>query len=125
MTPEQRRLRAQLAANCRWPRPLSREDQADAARAAIRERLERQVDPFGELPPDERERRVRAAARALSAKLNFAKQASTNGPVTHSALETTPCPRSKCRPGKHAHKADGLAKRMLFAPGNRRGLRNP
>jgi hypothetical protein len=73
MTPEQRRLRAQLAANCRWSRPMSREDQADAARSAMHQRLEQQVDPFGELPPDERDRRVRSAARALSAKLNLAK----------------------------------------------------
>jgi Transcription factor WhiB len=69
----ERRLRAQVAANTRWSRPMAREDQADAARAAMHERLERQVDPFGELPPDERDRRVRSAARALSAKLNLAK----------------------------------------------------
>lgn len=73
MTPEQRRLRAQLAANTRWSRPMAREDQADAARASLYERLERQVDPFGELPPGERDRRVRSAARALSAQLNLAK----------------------------------------------------
>ena len=51
MTPEQRRLRAQIAANTRWSRPMAREDQADAAR----------------------KRRVRAAARAFSARLNSAK----------------------------------------------------
>lgn len=73
MTPAQRRLRAQVAANARWSRPMSREDQADAARTAMYERLMRQVDPSGELPPDERERRVHSAARALSAKLNLAK----------------------------------------------------
>jgi hypothetical protein len=44
VTPEQRRLRAQLAANTRWSRPMSREDRADAARAAMRQRLEREVD---------------------------------------------------------------------------------
>jgi hypothetical protein len=73
VTPEQRRLRAQLAANARWSRPMSREDQADAARAAIHQRLEREVDPLGQLPPDERDRRIRSAARALSVKLNLAK----------------------------------------------------
>jgi hypothetical protein len=73
VTPEQRRLRAQLAANTRWSRPMAREDQADAARAAIHQRLEREVDPLGQLPPDERDRRVRSAARALSAELNLAK----------------------------------------------------
>lgn len=73
MTPEQRRLRAQIAANTRWSRPMAREDQAAAARSALYSRLEREVDPHGELPPDERARRVHSAARALSARLNSAK----------------------------------------------------
>jgi hypothetical protein len=73
MTPEQRRLRAQIAANARWSRFMAREDQADAARAAIFARLERQVDPEGVLPPKERARLVKAAAWELSARLNAAK----------------------------------------------------
>jgi hypothetical protein len=73
MTPEQRRLRAEIAANTRWSRPMAREDRAEAARLAFYARLERQVDPQGKLRPDERERRVRAAARAFSARLNSAK----------------------------------------------------
>jgi hypothetical protein len=52
---------------------MSRENQTDAARAAIHHRLEREVDPLGQLPPGERDRRVRSAARALSAELNLAK----------------------------------------------------
>jgi hypothetical protein len=60
------------AANTRWSRPMSREDQADAARTAVFRR-ECQVDPHGELPPDERDRRVHPAARALSARLNSAR----------------------------------------------------
>jgi hypothetical protein len=52
---------------------MAREDQADAARAAIFARLELQVDPDGILPPDQRARLVRAAARELSAQLNAAK----------------------------------------------------
>jgi hypothetical protein len=73
MTPEQRRLRAKIAANARWAHPMARADQADAARSAIFARLEREVDPAGQLLPDERDRLVRAAARALSARLNNAK----------------------------------------------------
>jgi hypothetical protein len=73
MTPEQRRLRAKIAANARWADPMARADQADAARSAIFARLEREVDPAGQLSPDERDRLVRAAARALSARLNSAK----------------------------------------------------
>jgi hypothetical protein len=66
MTPEQRRLRAQIAANARWSKYMAREDQADAAREAIFARLERQVDPEGQLPPDERARLVKAAAGLFS-----------------------------------------------------------
>jgi predicted Fe-S protein YdhL (DUF1289 family) len=36
-------------------------------------RLQDQVDPQGKLPPGERDRLVRAAARAFSARLNSAK----------------------------------------------------
>ena len=73
MTPEERRLRAKIAANVRWSKPMARADQADAARTAIYARLERQVDPHGTLLPAERDELVRAAARALSARLLAAK----------------------------------------------------
>jgi CRISPR/Cas system-associated protein Csm6 len=52
---------------------MARADQAEAARAAINNRLERQVDPNGTLSPDERAPLVRAAARRLSAELNAAR----------------------------------------------------
>jgi hypothetical protein len=55
---------------------MAREDQADAVRSAIFARLERQVDPESRLPPDERARLVKAAARELSARLNAARPAS-------------------------------------------------
>ena len=77
MTPEQRRLRAQIAANARWSRYLAREDQADAARTAIFARLEREVDPNGQLAPSDRAVLVRAAAQRLSAQLNAAKARKT------------------------------------------------
>jgi hypothetical protein len=73
VTPEQRRLRAKIAANARWSRPMARADQADAARSAIFARLEQEVDPEGTLPPDERATLVRSAARRLSAELNAAR----------------------------------------------------
>jgi hypothetical protein len=73
MTPEQRRLRAQIAANARWSRYMAREDQAAAARAALVARLEREVDPAGQLDPQERTVLVKSAARRLSAQLNAAK----------------------------------------------------
>jgi hypothetical protein len=73
MTPQQRRLRAQIAANARWSRPMARADQADAAREAIFARLEQQVDPGRVLGGEERALLVRAAARRLSASLNAAR----------------------------------------------------
>lgn len=73
MTSEQRRLRAKIAAHARWSRPMARADQAAAARSAINARLERQVDPAGTLPPDERVVLVQSAARRLGAELNAAR----------------------------------------------------
>jgi hypothetical protein len=93
VTPEQRRLRAKIAANARWSRPMARADQADAARSAILARLEREVDPAGTLSPDERAFLVRAAARKLSAKLNAAR-----------ARKRQAC-LSRCRPAfQQAHR---------------------
>ena len=73
MSPEQRRLRAQIAANTRWSKYMAREDQAAAARSAIFARLEREVDPEGLLPPDQRAALARSAARRMSARMNAAK----------------------------------------------------
>jgi len=52
---------------------MARADQADAARSAIFARLERQVDPSGDLRPEHRAMLVAAAARKLSAELNAAR----------------------------------------------------
>jgi hypothetical protein len=73
MTPEQRRLRAQNAANARWSKHMAREDQAYVSRQAIYDRLAREVDPDGKLPPRERTVLIRNAAKRLSARLNAAK----------------------------------------------------
>jgi hypothetical protein len=73
MTPEQRRLRAQIAANTRWSRPMAREDQADSARSALLACLEREVDPDQTLSPGQRALLVQAAVRRMSARMNAAK----------------------------------------------------
>ncbi len=73
MTPEQRRLRAQIAANARWSKYMAREDQTYVARQAIYDRLACEVDPDGKLPPKERAILVQNAAKRLSARLNAAK----------------------------------------------------
>lgn len=71
LTPEQRRLRAQIAANTR----LATEDPVEMtapARKAFLDRFEKQVDPDGVLAPDERARRAEAARKAYFAKLALA-----------------------------------------------------
>jgi hypothetical protein len=70
LTPEQRSIRASVAANTRW----SREDPRPAL-AKVREGWQRhwedEVDPDRVLDPAERERRDQAALRAHMARLSL------------------------------------------------------
>lgn len=71
LTSDQRRLRAQIAANTRW----SREDptvNATRGQAGLLARFEREVDPDGALPPAERARRAEAARKAHMQRLALA-----------------------------------------------------
>ena len=71
LSPEQRVLRAQIAANTRW----SKEDPKEGtkpARAAFERRFELEVDPNGTLPVVERRRRAAAAMRAHMQRLALA-----------------------------------------------------
>jgi hypothetical protein len=68
LTPEQRSLRARIAANTRW----SREDgkpNAVRAQRGLYAKFEKQVDPDGTLRPIERAKRTEAAYRAHMARL--------------------------------------------------------
>lgn len=82
LTPEQHRLRAQIAANTRWayddPKAGTRN-----ARAGFEARFEREVDPEGVLDPAERRRRARAALKAHMARLALAssKGSRSEGPA--------------------------------------------
>lgn len=76
LTPSQRSQRARLAATSRW----SKEDGSagtQAARSAFLDRFEREVDPDGVLPPEERARRAEAAKRAYFQRLAFARHRTT------------------------------------------------
>jgi len=64
MTPEQRVMRARIAAHTRWANTGDRAAATAAARRAAADRWERQVDPDGVLDPDERARRAEHAKRA-------------------------------------------------------------
>jgi hypothetical protein len=71
LSPQQRTLRAQIAANTRW----SREDPKEGtrpARTAYQRRFELEVDPDGTLPEAERKRRAAAAMRAHMQRLALA-----------------------------------------------------
>lgn len=71
LTPEQRTIRARIAAHTRW----SREDPAATAaraQAGLMDKFRREVDPNNELPEAERERRAEAARRAHMQRLALA-----------------------------------------------------
>jgi hypothetical protein len=63
LTPEQRKLRARLAAYTLHSKTDARET-TKAARSAFIDSFDREVDPNGVLSPEERARRAKAALRA-------------------------------------------------------------
>lgn len=69
LTPEQRKLRAQIAAHTRWSREDDRAGATEKARTAFLERFEREVDPDCKLDPAERSRRAAHARKAYFARL--------------------------------------------------------
>lgn len=71
MSPEERRLRAQVAANTRWSKPGARSRQSETIRSARLRRLEEQVDPDGLLDPAERACLARNALAAEMAGLSL------------------------------------------------------
>jgi hypothetical protein len=70
LTPAQRSMRASIAASTRWANEDPAE-QGQRMRRGFLERFEREVDPEGQLPPAERERRARSALRAHMQRLAF------------------------------------------------------
>jgi hypothetical protein len=72
LTPEQRSLRARIAAHEKWAQTSDPTAATDAARRAFADRFTREVDPNNELPPAERERRAAHARKAYYTRLAFA-----------------------------------------------------
>jgi hypothetical protein len=64
MTPEQRSMRASLAAHSRWAQEPDREKAMRPALNAMLAKFERQVDPEGVLDPAERTQRAESAKKA-------------------------------------------------------------
>jgi hypothetical protein len=72
LTPEQRRLRAELGAHALWARQTDRSAQTAKARRAFTEKLEREVDPEGILPPEERAFRAEHLRKAHMKRMALA-----------------------------------------------------
>lgn len=71
-TPAQRALHARLASHSRWAKTADPAAATAPARAAFLDRFERQVDPDGTLPPEERRRRAEHARKAYFLRLAMA-----------------------------------------------------
>jgi hypothetical protein len=69
LTPEQRSLRARIASHESWARTPDASARTAPGRKAFLDRFEKQVDPYGELPPTERARRAEHARKAYFARL--------------------------------------------------------
>lgn len=63
-----------MAAYSRWARPYAREEQSEAARRTWWLHIERQVDPEGSMPPEQRELLIQAKARAYMARLRMQRR---------------------------------------------------
>lgn len=72
MTPEQRSLRARIAAHTQWANESNRTERTAAARKAASDRFEVQVDPDGVLSPEVRRQRAESARRAHFSRMAMA-----------------------------------------------------
>jgi hypothetical protein len=72
LTPEQRRLRASIAAHVQWAKESDPTARTATARKAFMERFEREADPDGVLDPAERARRAEHLRRAYFTRLALA-----------------------------------------------------
>jgi hypothetical protein len=64
MTPEQRKMRASLAAHTRWAQETNRKEAMRPALDGMLAKFEREVDPQGVLDPAERAMRAESAKKA-------------------------------------------------------------
>jgi hypothetical protein len=71
-TPEDRSLVAKIAAAERWGRTPDRAAATAPARAGVRAKFAREIDPDGTMDPVERERRVDSLQRAHMLRMSLA-----------------------------------------------------
>jgi hypothetical protein len=72
LTPSERVLRARVAAHTSWANTPDRSARTVAARRGLELRFEREVDPDGVLPQEERSRRADSARRAHYSRMALA-----------------------------------------------------
>jgi hypothetical protein len=89
LTPEERSLRARIAAYSLHAQRDPRETTAKG-RAAFLSRFERDVDPEGKLPPEERSRRAECARKAHMAKLALRSARARSSPKHKHKSESPP-----------------------------------
>lgn len=65
LTPEDRILRSRMASHVSWANTADPAARTANARKALLDRFDRQVDPDGVLPPEERARRAKHARTAF------------------------------------------------------------
>lgn len=86
MTPEERTARAKLGAHTSWANTTNPTARTAPAREAADRRFEKQVDPEGVLPPEERARRAKHARAAFYARIQLkSKQARAKRAAAKSA----------------------------------------
>lgn len=71
MTPEQRTMRARVAANISWAKTSDPSARTAAARQAMLSKFERDVDPDGTMDPVERARRAAALRKAHFTRMAY------------------------------------------------------
>ena len=69
MDPDERSLRARLAAHTSWAKTPDPASRTAKARKVAMDRFEREVDPDGTLPPAERVRRAEHAKKAYFTRI--------------------------------------------------------
>lgn len=70
-TPADRSLIARLAAHEKWAQTPDATAATQAARTALLDRFDRQVDPDGTLPPEQRARMAASARKAYFTRLAY------------------------------------------------------
>jgi hypothetical protein len=71
MTPEQRRIRARIAAHARWANTTDRAAAMEPLRRGLADKFEREADPDGVLSPQERAIRAESLKKAFYARIQL------------------------------------------------------